>query len=288
MTAVTVLSGKGGVAKTLWQVLMAGESSRLAIPTLIIDADPERNASTKFGVPAQSTGLGDVLETTGALEGSAELDLEAGATRLGDEVIDTQWDDVDLVPAGSSLGTIAQAPLIDSWLLRDLLDRAGLADSYALILIDTGGRTGSLVAQAMYAADVAYAPIAPTRDAVRKATEARTRVERIQRAHPLRWAGVVLSGFDLRVGMDEAIHDEARQRFGEEIRAVVPRRATVHEAFQLGERLGDRRDVASANLAEIFRDFMLELRAVGRASETDVDGEATATAGAVPAPGASA
>ena len=115
----------------------------------------------------------------------------------------------------------------------------------------------------MYAADVAYAPIAPTRDAVRKALEARNRVGRIQRAHPLKWAGVVLSGFDLRVGMDEAIYEEARQEFGDEIGAVVPRRATVHEAFQLGERLGDRRDVSSSNLAVLFRDFMLELRRAG-------------------------
>ncbi|GAA4788298.1 ParA family protein [Actinomycetospora chlora] len=264
MTAVTVLSGKGGVAKTLWQVLMAGEASRLGIPTLIVDADPERNASTKFGVPAQSTGLGDVFEAAGAVDGSAELDIDVGAQRLGEEVLDTQWEDVDLVPAGSSLGAVAQANLFDTWLLRDLLEKAGLSSAYGLVMIDTGGRTGSLVAQAMYAADVAYAPIAPTRDAIRKALEARVRVERIQRAHPLKWAGVVLSGFDMRVGMDEAIYQEVRQQFGDEVRAVVPRRATVHEAFQLGERLGDRRDVASSNLAAIFRDFVLELRAAGQ------------------------
>lgn len=167
MTAVTVLSGKGGVAKTLWQVLMAGEASRLGIPTLIVDADPERNASAKFGVPAQSTGLGEVFEASGALDGSAELDLEGAASRLADEVLDTHWEDVDLVPAGASLGAVGQASLIDQWLLRDLLEGAGLAQAYGLIMIDTGGRTGSLVAQAMYAADVAYAPIGPTRDAVR-------------------------------------------------------------------------------------------------------------------------
>lgn len=267
MATVTVLSGKGGVAKTLWQVLMAGEASRLGIPTLLVDADPERNASAKFGVPATSTGLGDVFEASGALDTSGEIDLEAGAARLAEEVLDTHWEDVDLVPAGASLGPVTQSSLIDSWLLRDLLEGAGLAAAYGLVLIDTGGRTGALTAQAMYAADVAYAPIGPTRDAVRKALEARTRVERIQRAHPLRWAGVVLSGFDMRVGMDEAIHEEARQRFGDQIRAVVPRRATVHEAFQLAERLGDRRDVTSSNLAQLFRDFVLELRALAPATE---------------------
>lgn len=259
---VTVLSGKGGVSKTLWQVLMAGEASRMSIPTLFIDSDPERNASNKFGVGSQSTGLGDVFEAAGAVDGN-ELDLDAGSKRILAEVVDTHWDYVDLIPAGNALGAIGQTSMSDSWVLRDLLERSGLAESYSLIFIDTGGRTGSLSTQSMYAADVAYAPIGPTRDAVRKALEAKARVERIQRAHPLIWAGVVLSGFDLRVGMDDAIKEAALEAFGDEIRAVLPRRATIHEAFQLAERLGDRRDVASTDLAGIVRDVVLELQRLG-------------------------
>ena len=48
MAAVSavVLSGKGGTAKTLWQMMMAGEASRIGISTLLVDADPERNLST--------------------------------------------------------------------------------------------------------------------------------------------------------------------------------------------------------------------------------------------------
>lgn len=266
---VTVLSGKGGVSKTLWQVLMAGEASRMGMPTLLIDGDPERNASNKFGVPVTSTGLGNVFEVAGAVDG-ADLDVESGAVRLAAEVVDTHWDLVDLVPAGQSLGSIGQSSMSDPWVLRDVLERSKLAESYSLILVDTGGRTGSLSAQAMYAADVAFAPIGPTRDAVRKALEARTRVERIQRAHPLIWAGVVLSAFDMRVGMDAAIRDAAVEAFGDEIRAVLPRRAAVHEAFQLGERLGDRRDAASADLASVVRDLVLLLHGLGRADHSEV------------------
>ena len=71
------------------------------------------------------------------------------------------------------------------------------------------------------------------------ALEARQRVRTVQRSYPeLRWAGIVLSGFDLRVGIDQAIKDETVEAFGDEVRAEVPRRASVHEAFQLCERLG--------------------------------------------------
>lgn len=253
-TSVVVLSGKGGTAKTLWQMTMAGEASRAGLSTLLIDIDPERNLSNRFNVPQHSTGLGSVFEQAGVTAG--EGNAEQGAKRIVDEIVATPWAGVELLPAGASLTGVSQVAIADTWLLRDIITTAALPDRYDLILFDTGGRTGSLVTLAMYAADVAYAPIAPTTDAVRKATEAKVRIERIQRAHPLRWAGVVLSGFDSRVGIEEAIREKVYEEFGAEVRAEVPRRASVNEAFQLGDRLGDRTDVAASALARIFLGFL--------------------------------
>lgn len=254
-TSVVVLSGKGGTAKTLWQMTMAGEASRAGLSTLLVDIDPERNLSNRFNVPQHSTGLGSVFEQAGVTSG--EGDADNGAKRILDEILATPWPGIELLPAGASLTGISQVAIADTWLLRDIITAAGLPERYDLILIDTGGRTGSLVTLAMYAADVAYAPIAPTTDAVRKATEAQARVDRIQRAHPLRWAGVVLSGFDGRVGIEEAIREKVYEEFGDDVRAEVPRRASVNEAFQLGDRLGDRTDVAATGLARIFLGFLL-------------------------------
>jgi chromosome partitioning protein len=253
-TSVVVLSGKGGTAKTLWQMTMAGEASRAGLATLLIDIDPERNLSNRFNVPQHSTGLGSVFEQAGVTAGEGNADQ--GAKRIVDEIVATPWAGVELLPAGASLTGVSQVAIADTWLLRDIITAAELPDRYDLILFDTGGRTGSLVTLAMYAADVAYAPIAPTTDAVRKATEAKARIERIQRAHPLRWAGVVLSGFDSRVGIEEAIREKVYEEFGAEVRAEVPRRASVNEAFQLGDRLGDRTDVAASALARIFLGFL--------------------------------
>lgn len=254
-TSAVVLSGKGGTAKTLWQMTMAGEASRAGISTLLIDVDPERNLSNRFQVPQHSTGLGSVFEHAGVTSGDG--DAEQGAKRIVDEILPTPWAGVDLIPAGASLTGISQVTISDTWLLADILTAAELPQRYDLILVDTGGRTGSLVTLAMYAADVAYAPIAPTTDAVRKATEAKARVDRIQRAHPLRWAGVVLSGFDLRNSIEEAIRDQVYDEFGDQVRAEVPRRAAINEAFQIGDRLGDRTDVPTSRLAGIFHGFLL-------------------------------
>ena len=110
--------------------------------------------------------------------GDAAADKAAGL--VNDEILQTPWDGVELLPAGASLTGVSQLSIPDTWLLRDILTAAGIYDRYDLLLLDTGGRTGSLVTLAMYAADVAYAPIAPTTDAVRKAGEARNP----RRAHP--------------------------------------------------------------------------------------------------------
>ncbi|MGV0810047.1 ParA family protein [Mycolicibacterium setense] len=255
MVAVSalVLSGKGGTAKTLWQMMLAGEASRAGISALLVDADPERNLSNHFGVSQHSTGLGSVLE-------DAEISFwgnpDKGAKRIDEEIIETRWPGIDLLPAGASLGRVAGFGVPDTGLLRAIFDAAGIFCRYEVVLIDTGGRTGSLESLAMHLGDVAYAPITPTLDAVRKAREARDRVERIQRTHPLRWCGVVLSGFDSRNGIDQSIRERVQTEFGDEVRAELPRRAVINEAFQLGNRLGDYSDATAKNLARIFRDFL--------------------------------
>jgi chromosome partitioning protein len=88
-TSVVVLSGKGGTAKTLWQMTVAGEASRVGIPTLLIDVDPERNLSNRFNVPQHSTGLGSVFEDAGVTTGEGSAD--AGAKRLAEEILETPW-----------------------------------------------------------------------------------------------------------------------------------------------------------------------------------------------------
>jgi chromosome partitioning protein len=258
--SAVVLSGKGGTAKTLWQMMLAAEASRAGIATLLVDADPERNLSNHFGVSQHTTGLGSVLE-------DASVNFwgkpEDGAKRLDEEIVETRWADVHLLPAGASLARVGNIGVANTWLLREIFTLAGVFNRYALVLIDTGGRTGSLEALAMYLADVAYTPIVPTIDAVRKAMEARNRVQRIQKAHPLIWCGVVLSGFDSRNSIDESIRARVYEEFGDEVRAEVPRRAIVNEAFHAGDRLGDRVDSTAVHVASIFRDF-LERDVLGR------------------------
>lgn len=256
--ACTVVSGKGGTGKSTLQRSIAGEASREGLRTLLIDDDPAGNLSARHGVSQHATGLGNVLEAGGITADSPDIDR--GASRLRDEITKTDWEGVDLLPAGvTALTRLAQVQVDDALLLRDILEAAGVYDEYALLLVDTGGFVGPLVNQALYACHVAYAPIGPSHDAVRKARQARERILRVQRSHAIRWAGVVLTAFDTgnRGGDIEVdIRATAYEQFGHEIRAEIPRRALVSEAYHMGERIGDRRGAAAANIARALRGFL--------------------------------
>lgn len=252
---VVVLSGKGGTGKTLVQVLMAGEASCLGRRVLLMDCDPERNLSSKFRAPSHTGGLAHVLVEAGVTTG--ELNVDRGAAAVDDQLVATKWANVDLLPGGASLQGVSQVTIPDTWLLADIVEAAKLPERYDVILIDTGGRTGALTTTAMYAAEVAFAPVMPSQESIDKAREASERVDKIQRAHKLRWAGVVLTGFDGRVGVNVAMRAIAMETFGDQVRAEIPLRAAVQEANQLVERMSDRRDAESQGLARVFRGFLL-------------------------------
>lgn len=257
--AATALSGKGGTAKSFMQFHLAGQASTEGISTILMDADPEQNLTNKFieNNPhlKDAAGLGDVLIAAGVLNGDDDFDIEAGAAKLIEVIQATSWDNVFFLTAGKPLQTLSQVSLTgDNWMwaLRDIFEEAGLYHRFRLLLPDTAGRRGSLVTMIMYACDIAYSPIYMMEDAVKKAIQARDRVKAIQGAHPLHWAGVVLTGLDLRAAINEVIRSDAAEAFhavigkdgkfetwGEVIVEIPYRPATVHQAYQLGERLID-------------------------------------------------
>jgi chromosome partitioning protein len=257
--AVLVLSGKGGIGKTMWQYLLACVASRAGLRVLVIDADPVANMARRLGVGRHVAGLDAVLQAAGVRAGSH--DPAAGAAAFKEHVIDLAtimpvWTGVHFLPAGPELQSVAQINLPELWVLRDVLEDAGVFDDYDLVLLDSGGRTGQLVQATMYAADVAYTPISDTDDAIALAREARDRVTRLQRVHPLQWKGAVLTNFSAQVGIDGGLRIKAVDELGEAIRAELPRRSVLKEIYMYGERLGDRGDVKTRRLAWVVGAFL--------------------------------
>jgi len=270
--ACTWLSGKGGTAKSFMCFHIAGEASAQGIKTLLADVDPERNLTSKFHIDhpglQDAPGLADVLIEAGILDGDSDFNIEAGARKLKEVIVKDVWPHVDYLPAGKKLQAISQQSLSGNewfWLLREIFEEAGLYDYYQLMLLDSAGRRGSLVTMLMYACDVAGSPITDMEDAIDKAADAKARVLKIQKAHDIKWMGVVITGIDTRTVYNQVMRTGAYEEFGGklddsgnlvesgEVIAEIPyRKGSAHEAYHMGKRLADRQGAHIKELRALF------------------------------------
>ena len=144
---IAIANQKGGVGKTTTAVNLAASLGVLEKRVLLIDADPQANATSGLGIELTSvqTGTYQLLEHTAL---------------IGDSIIKTQSPNVDLVPSHIDLVAI-EIELIDQddreYMLQKAL--APVKDQYDYILIDCAPSLGLLTLNALTAADAVLIPI---------------------------------------------------------------------------------------------------------------------------------
>lgn len=263
-TGCVATSGKGGAGKSAKQFALASAASTEHIPTLFFDLDPERNVTNRFAKGVgdwllDAPGIGRVLMDAGALtrDEGQPYNVEKAAASLRQSIVPSTLPGVDFVPADEDLQAIGQGQLRGKnwgWLLREIVEAAGISGSYRLMLFDTAGRRGQLVTLAMYASDVAYTVVNDNSDTVTKALEARERVEFIQDAHDIRWAGTILSGIQLTTAINvlnranavsalggrmDTTDMKAIAEWGDIIAEVPYRPSLIHQNYSFMTRISD-------------------------------------------------
>ena len=185
MTVVAVLSMKGGVGKTSVTLGLASAAWDRGLRTLVIDMDPQANATMALEVDSPAFTTSDVL-----------ADGRAGVAR--DAVTVSGWNDaIHVIPAERSLEH-RSVPDGRNSALRLRTSLATLPDDYPLVVIDCPPSLGELTRNALSAADRAVIVTEPSSFALHGATEALEAVEVIAEAtNPsLRTACVVVNRFD--------------------------------------------------------------------------------------------
>ncbi|KPQ18287.1 MAG: chromosome partitioning protein [Rhodobacteraceae bacterium HLUCCO18] len=219
---LAVTNQKGGVGKTTTAINLGAALARLDKRVLIVDLDPQGNASTGLGIVPS-----DRMLTT--------YDLLVDDASLRNVVLPTQFEGLFIAPATTDLSS-TDVDLVDHEnrvrLLRDAL-RNATDLKFDIILIDCPPSLSLLTVNALVAADAALVPLQTEFFALEGLSQLLLTVRQVREsANPdLRVDGVVLTMFDQRNNLCRQVEEDARETLGELVyRTRIPRNVRVSEA----------------------------------------------------------
>ena len=248
-TVFAIANQKGGVGKTTTAINVGAELALLGHTVLIIDIDPQANATAGLGVSRDDSGTYDLLLEDAPLE---------------EIVRPTPFERLSIVPSSADLAG-AEVELTPKMAREYRLKRAidGRIGRYRFVLVDCPPSIGLLTLNGLTAADEVIVPVQCEYLALEGLGQFTATLELVRRnLNPdLRLRGLLLTMFDRRTNLSQQVADEVRRHFPNTFRSVIPRSVRLSEAPSHGLPISayDAASPAAAAYAALAQELLEEV-----------------------------
>ncbi|WP_223551702.1 ParA family protein [Aestuariivivens sp. NBU2969] len=225
---IAIANQKGGVGKTTTSINLAASLGVLEKKVLLIDADPQANATSGIGIDVESVKIGtyQLLEHSNTAE---------------EAIIKTETPNLDAIPAHIDLVAI-EIELVDKdnreYMLKTAISK--IKEAYDYIIIDCAPSLGLLTLNALTAADAVIIPIQCEYFALEGLGKLLNTIKSVQKIHnpELDIEGLLLTMYDSRLRLSNQVVEEVQKHFNNMVfKTIIQRNVRLSEAPSYGESI---------------------------------------------------